>query len=219
LTFKGPLTGVTALRLELLTDPSLPAMGPGRAENGNLVLHEFTASVGPEGKPNEAKPLAFGKALADFSQEGFAVAGAIDGKLETGWAISPQFGKPHTAVFELKEPLTLIEGQVLTILMDQRYTDNKHNIGKFRLSTTTSKPPLALEGPPEAIAKLLDVEPDKRTDQQKAELTRYFRAMDQEYGRLQAELNAQGKPGDPRLIGAQNLVWAMINNKAFWFNY
>jgi hypothetical protein len=194
-------------------------MGPGRAPNGNVVVSEFKVAVGPEGKPMEAKPVALARAAADFSQDQYAVAGAIDGKLETGWAISPQIGKPHTAVFELKEPLTLEEGQVLTIVMEQRYSDNQHNVGKFRLSTTTAKPPVALEGPPEAVAKLLSIEPEKRTDQQKAELTRYFRGLDAQYARLQADLANTAKPGDPRLIGAQDLVWGMINTPAFWFNY
>ena len=32
---------ITAIRLEVLADPSLPAKGPGRADNGNFVLNEF----------------------------------------------------------------------------------------------------------------------------------------------------------------------------------
>ena len=37
----SPLLKVTGFRLEMLTDPSLPTDGPGRAFNGNLVLTEF----------------------------------------------------------------------------------------------------------------------------------------------------------------------------------
>jgi hypothetical protein len=144
---------------------------------------------------------------------------AIDGKPDTGWALVPQTGKPHTAVFELKEPINLEEGQVLTFTLEQLYPGKDHNIGKFRLSATTVKPPVALEGPPEAIAKALAEEPEKRTDAQKAELKRHFRSLDPEYARLQAEVAGQPKPGDPRLIGAQNLVWSMINTQQFWFNY
>ena len=36
---------VTAIRLELLPDDSLPKKGPGRAGNGNCVLSEFAVSV------------------------------------------------------------------------------------------------------------------------------------------------------------------------------
>jgi hypothetical protein len=220
-TIKGTkaMKGITAFRLEMLTDPSLPAQGPGRANNGNFVLNEFTVTVGPEGKPMEAKPVEFAKAAATFSQDQFAVAGAIDGKPETGWAIGPQLSKPQTAVFELKEPLTVDEGMVITVVLDQQFAGKDHNVGKFRLATTDAKPPVAFEGPPEAVGNLLEIEPEKRTPQQVKKLTDYFRSLDGEYKRLQAELAAQPKPGDPRLIGAQNLVWAMINTPEFWFNY
>lgn len=40
-------TGITGLRLEVFTDPSLPANGPGRSSSGNFVLSEFSASISP----------------------------------------------------------------------------------------------------------------------------------------------------------------------------
>ena len=36
-----PSGGITGIRLEALTDPSLPTNGPGRASNGNYVLNEL----------------------------------------------------------------------------------------------------------------------------------------------------------------------------------
>ncbi len=42
------LTGITGFRLEVLTDPSLPGGGPGRANNANFVLSEFTITAVPE---------------------------------------------------------------------------------------------------------------------------------------------------------------------------
>src|SRR5262249_6205203 len=80
--------GITAIRLEVLTDPSLGGQGPGRA-NGNFVLNEFQVMAWPTGDPAQAKPVTLHNAKADFSQENYAVAGAIDGKPETGWAIVP----------------------------------------------------------------------------------------------------------------------------------
>src|SRR5207249_1668344 len=38
---------ITAIRLEVLSDPSLPKSGPGRQDNGNLHLSEFRIEVGP----------------------------------------------------------------------------------------------------------------------------------------------------------------------------
>jgi hypothetical protein len=159
------------------------------------------------------------RATATFSQEGFGVAGTIDANPATGWAIAPQFGKPQTAVFEIKGALKQVGGTTLTFTLDQQYAGKDHNIGRFRLSVTTAKPPFSLEGPPEAIAKILAVEAEKRSAAQKAELTRYFRSIDPELARLTTVLNELGKPGDPRLIGAQDLAWALLNSPAFLFNH
>ena len=121
-------------------------------------------------------------------------------------------------MFETKEPLTIADGTALTFTLEQHFAGKEHNVGKFRLSVTTSKGPLSLDGPPEAIAKILAVEPDKRTPQQEEELLRAYRAQDAELQRLQAAAAEAAPPNDPRLIGAQDLMWALLNTKAFLFN-
>jgi len=46
------LTGITGIRLEALTDPSLPHYGPGREPlNGNFHVAEFTVAARPGGGP------------------------------------------------------------------------------------------------------------------------------------------------------------------------
>ncbi|HJT34277.1 MAG TPA: DUF1549 domain-containing protein, partial [Pirellulales bacterium] len=89
-TLSAPLTlsGVTALRIEVLPDDSLPAHGPGRAGNGNFVLHEVEVLV------NDA-PVRWSAVTASHSQEGWPAAGAADEKPDTGWAILPQVGKAN----------------------------------------------------------------------------------------------------------------------------
>ena len=42
------LPGATAVRLEALPDDSLPARGPGRADNGNAVVSEFKLGTAPQ---------------------------------------------------------------------------------------------------------------------------------------------------------------------------
>ena len=57
-----PLEGVTAMRLELLTDDSLPHKGPGRQGNGNLHLNEFRVAagraIGPRGDSTPSRSRA-----------------------------------------------------------------------------------------------------------------------------------------------------------------
>jgi hypothetical protein len=216
---KTKVAGITAIRLELLPDPSLPAKGPGRANNGNFVLNEFQVAAVPDGAGAKAKPVPLANAQADFSQESWAVAGAIDGNLDSGWAIAPQFGKPHTAYFELKEPMTNPMGTTFTITMIQRFQGRDHNIGRFRISVTNAPVPLRLSGPPEAIVRLLNVDPPRRSPEQQAELTNYHRSQDAEWVRWTQAVSQMVVPTDKRQPGAQDIVWALINSKAFQFNH
>jgi hypothetical protein len=216
ITAQTKLNGITALRLEVLPDASLPAKGPGRAPNGNFVLNELRLSFTPPGE-KRGKPIVLKNAQADFAQEGLAVAGAIDNNRATGWAIAPEFGKPHTAYFQLATPLNLPTGATLTVTMAQEF-GGQHALGRFRLSLTTSKS-LSLEGPPAAIVKLLGIEPGKRTPQQKTELANYYRSQDAELSRLRQLAAEHPMPVDKRLPGAQDLAWAFINAKAFQFNH
>jgi hypothetical protein len=213
------LTGITAIRLELLTDPSLPSRGPGRASNGNFVLNELRVRAAPAQEPKKAKPVALHRAVADFNQDGYAVENAIDGNPETGWAVVPETGKSHVALFETKEPINISGDTLLSFALDQRYSGRDHNIGKFRLSVSTAKPPVSPEGLPEAVVKILHIAAEKRTPQQKAELANYYRSIDTELTRLTQELAAHPLPADKRLLGAQDLAWALINSPAFLFNH
>src|SRR5207248_8158779 len=79
ITANTPLSGITGIRLEVLSDPSLPGKGPGRGPNGNFVLNDFRVTSAAQGEGGKGKPVALQHAQADFSQDGYGVAGSIDG--------------------------------------------------------------------------------------------------------------------------------------------
>jgi hypothetical protein len=66
------LHGITAFRVEVLPDDSLPARGPGRAENGNAVLSELRVTV----EPPAAKPIRgrYLRVTLPNAKEGLALA-------------------------------------------------------------------------------------------------------------------------------------------------
>ncbi len=213
------LKGITAIRLEAINDTTLPAGGPGRAQNGNFVVSEFRAAIASKADPMKFEPVLLQNASADFSQDGWHVSAAIDGSEDTGWAVSPQFGKTHTAIFETKSDSGHEGGSLLTIAMFQQYPDGMHLLGKFRISVTDAERPVMGTKLPETIAAALAVPADKRSPEQLATLAAHYRTLDGELARLTAEV---GKAADAaknaRQIGVQDLAWALINSPAFLFN-
>jgi hypothetical protein len=168
------LQGITGIRLEVLTDDSLPHKGPGRQDNGNLHLNEFKVRFAPKGAPDaEAKWAVLKSPAADFNQDGWTVAMAIDGDAKTAWGIYPKVGQPHRAVFEFDKPLGFQNGTTLSVVLEQTHGGG-HLIGRMRLSVTTAPQPLtSMEALPEAVAKILAVPSAQRTDEQVAELAQY----------------------------------------------
>ena len=202
----------------VLADPSLPGKGPGRSENGNFVLNEFKIFFSPDGDPKKFKEVKLQSPKATFSQDGFAINLAIDNNPDTGWAIAPQVGKNHTAVFEGKARVGNTQGGVLKFEMLQKFQGKLHNIGRFRLSVTTQKPPIQLQLVPESIAKIIDLPDVKRSQQQKEALTNYYRSLDPELARLQRLEAELVVPADARTMAAQDVAWALMNTPAFLFN-
>lgn len=187
LSFKNLPAGITALRLEVLPDDSLPQKGPGRAGNGNFVLSEIIATVKPAS--GDPRPVPLQNATATYEQTGaaggnpygkWAVAAAIDADAKGktwGWAVMEQVGKPHAAVFETAADLTLEEGATFQVELLQNLDNPHHTIGRFRLSVATAARPIKATDLPPAIAALLAVPMDQRTEAQKTELANHYRNL------------------------------------------
>jgi hypothetical protein len=171
LTFDTPLRKVTGLRLEVLADDRLPAKGPGTASNGNFVMTEFKVEMPKDkGKPAVVK---LSKSVADHSQNGFTVANATDGKNDTGWAVLPEVGRSHLAIFEADQPFLVDDGR-FTVRLEFNSVHAQHSIGRFRLSATTTSIP-ASRWIPDDIRVLLAVKAADRTAEQTKLLVEFFR--------------------------------------------
>lgn len=160
--------GITALRLDVLCDDSLPMHGPGRMDNGNLHLTEFEAQLFRKGASKPEK-LKIRRATADFDQDGWTIAHAIDGDVKTAWGIHPGVGEPHHAVFELESPLNTEPGAKLAIVLQQLH-GRGHLIGRLRLSVSNAPSAAAVAALPAAAEAVLTVPLERRTVEQRTEL-------------------------------------------------
>jgi hypothetical protein len=179
------LSRVTALRLDVLTDDSLPQRGPGRAVNGNLHLTEFHIQLFRAGEP-EPRRLAIARAVADFDQSGWTIQHALDGNPATGWGVNPQEGQNHSAIFELAEPCELTTQDRLVVSLHQDH-GRQHVIGRLSLAATDGPAGEAVVIPP-TIAALLAVPETSRTEEQSLTLAAWIiqRRADDELRKLPA---------------------------------
>ena len=165
---KTSLAGITGIKLEALPDAGLVNSGPGRADNGNFVLSEIKVLF-------NGQPVQLKNGTVDFAQEGWPGANAIDGKAETGWAIMPQFGKPHWMTVETAMPLGDGSPQTLTVRLEHQTMHVAHVLGRFRI-LVTNRPVSAWKAMPDNIKAALAIAADQRNDTQKRDLTEYYLA-------------------------------------------
>ncbi len=211
LVLKTGLTNITALRLEALSDPSLVKGGPGRAGNGNFALTNVRLTVASAKDPTRALPVGLTQPRATFEQKGLPIRAAIDNDPKSAWAVDPQFGKDHAAVFALERPIGHPEGSILTLTL-QFQNNDAHSIGRPRIALTTAKGEVALTAPAiaEKIAALVSFPPDRRTPAMVKDLLDWYRTQDPEWQKLhqkvQAHLRQKPRPSTVKaLISTEGL--------------
>jgi len=184
LRFEAKLRGVTGLRLEVLPDASLPANGPGRAENGNIVLNEFEVFQGD-------RKATWGVVTASHSQDKYGIAGVTDGNQGTGWALLPRAGAESHAVFEASNVLISKDRKTSFVIKLHQNYGGKHTLGRFRVLATDSSPPIRAEdsgGIPADVVTALQQKSSKRSPEQKAAIARYYRSISPELASARREL-------------------------------
>jgi hypothetical protein len=176
-----PISGATAIRLEVLNDSSLPHDGPGRQDNGNLHLTEFRVNLA-----GSTNVIALEHPTADFNQQDWGIEKAIDRNSKTAWGIYPEISKPHQAVFELKEAIT--NATPISFALEQNHGGG-HLIGRVRISFTSAPRPVSVSKLPDLVASALQTSAGERSRAQKLDLAVYLAGI-----QIKEELDALPKP-------------------------
>ncbi|NOX99697.1 MAG: DUF1549 domain-containing protein, partial [Verrucomicrobia bacterium] len=163
LTLARPDELLSALRLRVLPNTTLPRTGPGLAGNGNFILTSFEVWQG-----NKRIPIK--RAQADHAQPDFAISGTIDNKPDTGWAINigegsapgVKMNSAHEADFVLAKALSPSDEPIRITL---RHEKNDHyNIGRFAIDASSTTPSSIKD---ETLLAALRTGPEKRDKDQK----------------------------------------------------
>ena len=188
------------LRLDALTHKSLPAKGPGRVAHGNFVLSEIGLEAATSEAFTEPQALELTEARADFEQadKPWRAKNAIDGKVDSGWAIGPQYGKNHWAEFKLKTAQPATSGRWLRIRLSHQY-GQQHALGRFKLSTQTGFS--ASAELPASVVKILKEPKDNRSTEDRQRLLEHFSQVHTATKPLHEQLDALQKkaPAKPEV--------------------
>lgn len=225
---KTDINGITAFRLELLTDPNLPLGGPGRSIYGTAALTEFKVEAAPANDPKKVEKVKFVKATADFNPPEKVldpiyndksnkrrvtgpVSYAIDGKGETAWGTDAGPGRrnqPRKAVFTAEKPIAFPNGTLITFFLTQDHggwnsDDNQnHNLGRFRLSIST-QPGAEADPLPAGVRQILSIPRDERTPAQTATVFSFWRTTVPEWKEANDKIEAvwqQHPEGSSQLV-------------------
>ena len=182
--------GLTAFRLEALTDSSLTGGSLAPSSNGNFVLSELRVDVV---SGTTTRPLDCAAAVADHAQADYPPQLVIDGKADTGWAVEGHVRKENRQLMVvLSQPWRPQPGESLQIQLQHSSPFARHCIGRFRLSGTTAAAP-TLDGqsglPQQVLAAL--TEPD--SDQHQQALNDYFADTHPLFADLRGELSELGQ--------------------------
>ena len=200
MTIKTDVQNISAFRLEVLNDPNLPMLGPGRSPKGTFGLTDVYVEAAPASDEKKTEKIKIVKATADVNPpekeldaryfdrsnrrrvEG-SISFAIDDKEETAWGIDVGAGLrnvPRKAVFNFEKPIANESSTILTIYLSQRHggwnsDDNmNNNLGRFRLSVTTAANAVA-DAVPANVREVFKTPREQRSKAQVETVFSYWR--------------------------------------------
>ena len=126
---------ITAIRLEVLPHPSLPANGPGMAfyegRRGDFFLSEVSVRDDNGDVKLERPSISYGKiSIGSGSAD---AANVLDGDGSTGWSTSDRQGTANRMVLNFAEPFVASAPWTIELLFERHFAAA---LGHFRIAVT-----------------------------------------------------------------------------------
>lgn len=153
---RAPSGLLTAVRLEVLPEKSLPGNGPGRGADGEFVLTHFDAKIVSRASGSPVS-IPFRSATATFEQSdaaggknsrrwsAAAALGLVREKGISGWSVTGRTGVVHTAIFETTTDVEIGADDEIVFELQQNAGDGR-SLGRFRLSVAGVPRPVETAG-------------------------------------------------------------------------
>lgn len=170
---------VTAVRVEALTDPSLPRSGPGRDLYGHFILSTIEAEA--DGRPLDFLEGNWDDGLVKFDAKTFfnrEMTAQQVADRPRGWLINAMNDATRLnrqAVFTFAKPLKITKPTELTIKLRFLAGGLCQGIGRVRLSVTDSNEPLKIISVPAALKLVLAKPVAQRSEKEQKDLAAQFR--------------------------------------------
>ena len=136
--FETGLQGMTGLRMETLTHPSLPNNGPGRDHEGGFTISELSVFVQENSFRKSVwrkVELESAEATSQENQTSLSAGAAIN-SVSQGWSIDLDgFGKDQALVIKFKEPIGFAAGTRIRVTVASGY-NLQQMVGRPRFSVT-----------------------------------------------------------------------------------
>lgn len=145
LIFQTHQKNVQSLRLDALSDKSLPERGPGLSGDGSFQLVEITVTARPldPQSGDAAQVVKLKPVFAAFEDQDQPLANAVDQKPETAWVVRTTAKKDNAAIFEFESPLAgFANGTELVVEMKFR----DFGIGRLRIALSVEPNPATWAG-------------------------------------------------------------------------
>jgi cytochrome c553 len=194
---------LTALRLDALTDKSLPRKGPGLGGDGSFALGDFKVTARPldPASKEAAVTLKLKAVQAAFAEEKQPLSFAVDDNPGTAWRANQDVGRDNAALFEIEGGLPGFAGGA-ELTFELKFAGP--GLGRFRLAATTEPGTVTWAGEvaPQNLGELRAIAaeyPQKIPDSLLTAAARWFAPYDVDAERLRTALDShqQATPRPP----------------------